>query len=64
MKIIEIIIDSKGNARIESKGFIGNTCRAATAPLERALGIVTSDTPTAQMHQSQAQEHQQRAQNQ
>jgi hypothetical protein len=55
MKRIEIIVDEKGDTRIESKGFAGAECRRATAPLERALGVVASDVPTAEMHASQPQ---------
>jgi hypothetical protein len=58
MKSIEIIIDPRGQARIESKGFTGSACKAATAPLERALGLVQSDTPTAEMYQTQSNQHQ------
>ena len=53
MKTIEIIVDSKGKSVVQTKGFSGASCREASKALERALGIVESDRPTAEMHQSQ-----------
>ncbi len=53
MKIIEITVDPAGNTRVVTKGFTGTACRDATKLLERALGAVESDTPTAEMYQPQ-----------
>jgi hypothetical protein len=64
MKRIEIIVDEKGSTRIESKGFAGAECRQATAPLERALGVVASDTPTTEMYASQPPVREERLENQ
>jgi hypothetical protein len=64
MKRIEIIVDEKGNTRIESKGFAGAECRQATAPLERALGVVTSDVPTLEMYLSPPLVREERLENQ
>lgn len=40
----------KGKAVIETRGFVGTACKDATKDLERAMGTVTSDTPTPEMH--------------
>ena len=53
MKIIEIIIDSKGGTRLQTKGFVGTSCKDASRALEQALGIVQTDTPTAELYATQ-----------
>jgi hypothetical protein len=53
MKTIEIIVDAKGECSVQTKGFAGSTCHDASKALEKALGIVESDTPTAEMYQPQ-----------
>ena len=61
MKTIEITVDPDGNTRVETKGFTGPSCRDASRLLERALGVVESDTPTAEMYQQQPAQQQQQA---
>jgi hypothetical protein len=51
MKTIEITVSSQGEARLQTKGFTGSSCREASRLLEQALGDVQSDTPTAEMCQ-------------
>ena len=53
MKIIEIIVSPQGRTTLTTKGFAGSSCREASKALEQALGLVQSDRPTAEMHQSQ-----------
>ena len=53
MKTIEIVIDLKGQAKVETKGFVGGDCREASAFLEVALGTRQSETLTAAFHQTQ-----------
>lgn len=53
MKTIEIVIDPKGQSKIETKGFTGGECRQASAFLELALGMRQSETMTAAFHQVQ-----------
>ena len=50
-KIIEIMIDPKGNSQVETKGFTGNECRQASKFLEQALGKRTDEKLTAEFHQ-------------
>lgn len=56
MKTIEITVDPKGDVKIATKGFVGRTCRLASAFLERALGRVTEDKPTTQTEENQCQQ--------
>ena len=50
---IEVTIRPTGETVVQTKGFTGSTCREASRALERALGIVQSDTPTAELYQAQ-----------
>jgi len=49
VKTIEVIVDAKGELTVQTKGFTGSSCRDISKALERALGIVQSDTPTARV---------------
>jgi hypothetical protein len=53
MKTIEITVDSKGQTRVETKGFAGPACREASRFVEQALGTKTAETLTAEFHQGQ-----------
>ena len=53
MKTIEITVDSKGQTRVETRGFSGGECREASRFIERALGRPTDEKLTAEFHQSQ-----------
>jgi hypothetical protein len=46
-KTIEITVTPTGETKVQTKGFIGQTCKLASAFLEKALGLVTSDKDTA-----------------
>jgi hypothetical protein len=50
---IEIIVSPTGETTVQTKGFTGSSCRDASRALERALGVVESDKPTAEMYQAQ-----------
>jgi hypothetical protein len=52
-RIIEVIISPKGETKIETKGYSGSSCQAASKFLEDALGAKTSDLPTAELYQTQ-----------
>jgi len=52
-KIIEITVSPTGETTVQTKGFTGSSCREASKALERALGVVQSDTPTAELYQGQ-----------
>ena len=51
---IEIVISPQGEAKIETKGYAGSSCRAASQFLEQALGIKASEQLTAEFHQQQS----------
>lgn len=59
-KTIEILISSTGEARLETKGFEGASCREASRLLEAALGKVHSVQATPEHFQPLAAEQQQR----
>jgi hypothetical protein len=52
--VIEVVVAADGSSRIETKGFAGGQCRQASEQLERALGLRTAETLTAEFYQSQA----------
>jgi hypothetical protein len=52
MKTIKITISPDGSkVKVETSGFTGKSCKEATAEIEKALGAVTSDTPTKEMYE-------------
>jgi hypothetical protein len=53
MKTIEIIISPSGETMLQSKGFAGRECLAATGPLVEALGIRRSDRLTSEFYESE-----------
>ncbi len=52
MKTIQIIVSPAGQTRLETKGFTGTTCHAASKFLEQAMGRKLSEGPTAEAHQA------------
>ena len=53
MKIIELVISPQGDVTMQTKGYAGSTCKAATKALEEALGLKGRDRMTAEFYQSQ-----------
>ena len=51
MKIIEITINPKGEAHVQTKGFAGADCQQASRFLEQALGQRKQEQLTAEFHQ-------------
>ena len=55
---IELIVSPQGESRIETKGFVGSSCRQVSLFLEEALGIKAAETLTAPFYeQHTAQQH-------
>lgn len=54
-KIIEITVSPKGETKVETKGFVGGECRAASQFVENALGKRTSEYLTGEYYQGQQQ---------
>jgi hypothetical protein len=52
MKTIEITISSKGENKVETKGFQGADCRHASQFIEQALGQRTAEQLTAEFYQT------------
>ena len=51
-KRVEIIVDTKGNSKVETKGFAGRECVEASKFIEQALGMETASRTTAEFYQS------------
>jgi hypothetical protein len=51
-RIIEVIISSKGETSIQTKGFRGDECRQASRGLEAALGIQVQERMTSEFYTS------------
>jgi hypothetical protein len=57
-KIIRVIVDPRGEVKIETKGFTGPACREASKFLEQALGQPVGEQLTAEFYQAQASDQQ------
>jgi hypothetical protein len=53
-QIIELTISPTGETKLETKGFVGGSCRDASRFLEQALGASGKEQLTAEFHQQQA----------
>ena len=51
MPQIEIIVSPQGEARLQTTGFTGSSCRDASKFLERALGQPVSEQLTPEFHE-------------
>ena len=61
-RTIEITVKPDGSTSLETKGFAGGECRAASDFIEQALGTRTQEQLTSEFHQQadQQQSNQQR----
>ncbi len=50
MQRIEITVTSEGETSVETKGFAGPSCEAASQPYEDALGTKTAQRRTPEYH--------------
>jgi Protein of unknown function (DUF2997) len=48
---IDVIVHPDGTTRVETRGFVGNSCRQASRFLEAALGTRASETLTSEYFQ-------------
>ena len=53
MKTIQITVDSKGQTKVETRGFTGGECQEATKFIEEALGQSTGETLTTEFYLGQ-----------
>lgn len=56
--IVDVLPD--GSAKVQVVGVTGSACKAFSKPIEDALGIVSSDTPTPEYYQQSQLQSQQR----
>ena len=54
MKRVEIIVDPKGDSKVETKGFSGSECVEASKFIEQALGKETASRTTAEFFATSA----------
>jgi len=53
MQTVTVDIAADGGVKIETKGFTGKSCQEATAALEKALGVVSSDSKLPEFYQQE-----------
>lgn len=61
-RIIEVIVSPQGETTVQTKGYAGSDCLAASRFVEQALGVVASDRKTSEffaVDQATQQFHQQ-----
>ena len=63
MKRIEITIAPDGSSTVETKGFTGSTCRAASQWIEQALGTAAGERLTHDFHATTETQQTQQQQN-
>jgi hypothetical protein len=49
-QIIEVIVATDGKVTVQTKGFAGSACKAASESLEKALGLTQSEKLTAEFY--------------
>jgi Protein of unknown function (DUF2997) len=50
-RLIEVTVSPQGEVTVQTKGYAGADCLAASKYLEQALGLATTDVKTAEFHQ-------------
>ena len=51
-KIIEITVNSKGETSVQTKGFVGSSCRQGSKFVEEALGVRIQEQMTVEFYQT------------
>ena len=59
MKRIEIVVDTKGNSQVQTKGFSGPSCLDASRFIREALGKQNNQRKTAEFYAAGTQQTQQ-----
>jgi hypothetical protein len=49
-RVIEVTVSPKGDVSVQTKGYAGADCLAASKFLEQALGVKTAERPTAEFY--------------
>ena len=53
-RIIEVTVSPRGETTVQTKGFTGGDCLAASKFLEQALGVSAADRKTKEFFQGQS----------
>jgi len=56
-RTIEIIVETNGSTRVQTKGFTGSACIDASRFIEEALGKRASERTTPEFFQTTEQQH-------
>jgi len=59
VKTIDVIVAPDGSSRVQTHGFTGPQCKAASRFLEQALGAAQSEQLTADFYRTQSAQTQQ-----
>jgi len=62
-KTILIVVGPAGETTVQTKGFVGSSCRQASRFVEEALGKQTGERLTAEFYQTQPVDQQTRQRN-
>jgi hypothetical protein len=57
-QIIEVVVATDGKVTVQTKGFTGSACKAASESLEKALGLKQSEKLTAEFYSQQTNQQQ------
>ena len=49
-RVIEVIVSTEGETSVQTKGYVGGECLAASKFLEQALGVVSTEQKTAEFY--------------
>lgn len=60
-RTIEITVSATGETKVETKGFTGNDCQAASRALELALGVRQAESLKSEFYQQARAELEQNA---
>ena len=50
-RIIEVVVSPQGETTVQTKGYAGADCLAASSFLEQSLGVTVNDSRTAEFYQ-------------
>jgi Protein of unknown function (DUF2997) len=51
-RVIEVVVSPQGEVSVQTKGYAGGDCMAASKFLEQALGVVADERKTAEFYQT------------
>jgi hypothetical protein len=57
-QVIEVTVAPDGKVTVQTKGFAGSACKAASESLEKALGLKQSEKLTAEYYSQRTQQQQ------